>query len=258
MLGVVIAALAIAAAVLFWQGVAGFRPEAPRWNDIVLIALGVCAVINAVVLVIGVGNTKLWRRRTKDGQLEAQRWEAFRRYLADFPRLDIAPPATLALWERFLVYGIAFGIAERVLQGAQLHMPEELARGQLDLLDQPARRPRLGCQCARYRRPLVGLRLGPRPALLERLQRLRRRLLRRRRRRGWWRRRRRLVSRKSHLAARWELRHDDSVSDSVVDRGEIEEMMWALADIRVDVGIIRRYLLDEEDDDEEEAEEDEP
>ncbi len=47
------------------------------------------------------------------------------------------------------------------------------------------------------------------------------------------------------------------MSDSVVDRGEIEEMMWALADIRVDVGVIRRYLP-EEDDDEEEAEEDEP
>ena len=79
------------------------------------------------MLIIGVANTKLWRRRSKAGQLEAQRWEAFRRYLADFPRLDIAPPATLALWERFLVYGIAFGIAERVLQGAQIHMPEELA-----------------------------------------------------------------------------------------------------------------------------------
>ena len=52
--------------------------------------------------------------------------EAFRRYLTDFPRLKEAPPATLELWERFLVYGIAFGIAERVLQGAHLHMPEEL------------------------------------------------------------------------------------------------------------------------------------
>ena len=57
---------------------------------------------------------------------EAERWEAFRRYLTDFPRLQEAPPATLELWERFLVYGIAFGIAERVLQGAHLHMPEEL------------------------------------------------------------------------------------------------------------------------------------
>ena len=36
--------------------------------------------------------------------------------------------ATLELWERYLVYGIAFGIAERVLQGAQLHMPEALAQ----------------------------------------------------------------------------------------------------------------------------------
>ena len=193
-LGLVIAALVVAAVVLFWKGIAGFRPVAPRWNDIVLIALGVCAVINAVVLVIGIGNTKLWRRRTRDGQLEAQRWEAFRRYLSDFPRLDIAPPATLALWERFLVYGIAFGIAERVLQGAQLHMPEELARGELDLLDQPARRPRLGRERARDRRPLGGLRLGARPARFQRLRRLRRRLLRRRRRRRWRRRRRRLVS----------------------------------------------------------------
>ncbi|MGH3142074.1 MAG: DUF2207 family protein, partial [Gaiellales bacterium] len=98
-LGLIIAALVVAAVVLFWRGIAGFRPVAPRWNDIVLIALGVCAVVNAVVLVIGIGNTKLWRRRTREGQLEAQRWEAFRRYLSDFPRLDVAPPATLALWE---------------------------------------------------------------------------------------------------------------------------------------------------------------
>ena len=60
------------------------------------------------------------------GQTEAERWDAFRRYLTDFPRLQEAPPATLALWERYLVYGIAFGIAERVLQGAQIHMPEAL------------------------------------------------------------------------------------------------------------------------------------
>src|SRR6185369_10858845 len=40
--------------------------------------------------------------------------------------LQDAPPSTLELWERYLVYGIAFGIAERVLQGAQLHMPDEM------------------------------------------------------------------------------------------------------------------------------------
>jgi hypothetical protein len=41
-----------------------------------------------------------------------------------------------------------------------------------------------------------------------------------------------------------------------VDREEIEEMMWALADIRVDVGVIRRYLLEDDDEEEEEGPED--
>ncbi len=44
------------------------------------------------------------------------------------------------------------------------------------------------------------------------------------------------------------------MSETVVDREEIEQMIWALADIRVDVNEIRAYLLGE--DDEEEAEED--
>jgi hypothetical protein len=43
------------------------------------------------------------------------------------------------------------------------------------------------------------------------------------------------------------------VAEDVSSRGGIGEIMWALADIRVDVIEIRKYLLG---DDEEEAEED--
>ena len=93
----------------------------------VLIAFGVCALVNAVrARVVARTRCASGAAVPPDAQQEAERWEAFRRYLTDFPRLDIAPPASLELWERLLVYGIAFGIAERVLQGAQLHMPEEL------------------------------------------------------------------------------------------------------------------------------------
>ena len=49
------------------------------------------------------------RRWTPEAATEAARWAAFRRYLRDFPRLQEAPPASVALWERLLVYGIAFG-----------------------------------------------------------------------------------------------------------------------------------------------------
>ncbi|HWC31779.1 MAG TPA: DUF2207 domain-containing protein, partial [Actinomycetota bacterium] len=131
---------ALAATALLWIGFANLRPGFPRPSDIVLIALGSCAAVNTLVLIVLLAwrvnaagrrvplmGERVWRRRTPQTQLEARRWEAFRGYLTDFPRLDVAPPATLEIWERYLVYGIALGIAERVLQGAQLLMPRELA-----------------------------------------------------------------------------------------------------------------------------------
>ena len=115
-------------ALLFYLGVNGWRSVYPRWSDVVLIGLAVAAFVNAAIVLGALTQRKLWRRRSPDGEVEAERWEAFRRYLTDFPRLQEAPPATLALWERFLVYGIAFGIADRVLQAAHLAMPEALAQ----------------------------------------------------------------------------------------------------------------------------------
>jgi uncharacterized membrane protein len=122
------AALAVAGGLTLYLAGRSYDEVAPTWNSVVGIALGICGLVGAAVLVAAAFNRRLWRRRSPEAQAEAERWEAFRRYLTDFPRLHEAPPATLELWERFLVYGIAFGIAERVLQGAQLHMPEALAQ----------------------------------------------------------------------------------------------------------------------------------
>ncbi len=126
-LAVAIVAFGVAGGVLGWFALDGWRTVYPRFSDVVLVALAGCLLAGAALLFATLlFARRVWRRRRKTGQLEAERWEAFRRYLTDFPRLHEAPPATLELWERYLVYGIAFGIAERVLQGAQLHMPEAL------------------------------------------------------------------------------------------------------------------------------------
>jgi uncharacterized membrane protein len=106
--------LAAVGAILLWIGIERFEAFAPRWGDILLIVFGVCALVNAAVIAVGLYKVRVWRRRTPAAQQEAERWEAFRRYLTDFPRLDIAPPASLELWERLLVYGIAFGTARKV------------------------------------------------------------------------------------------------------------------------------------------------
>ena len=102
----------------------GWRPVYPRYSDVLLVGAAICLLGNAVLVVASViFGRRLWRRRAPTAQAEAERWDAFRRYLPTSHVCE-APPATLELWERYLVYGIAFGIAERVLQGAQLHMPE--------------------------------------------------------------------------------------------------------------------------------------
>ena len=90
---------------------------------------GATAFDSAAVLFYASGITKLIRRRrrTPEGQLEARRWEAFRRYLTDFPRFEESPAASLQLWEQHLVYAIAFGRAERVLEGAALYRLEMLS-----------------------------------------------------------------------------------------------------------------------------------
>ena len=187
-LGIWIVVFVVLAVVLLWTGIHGFRSVSPRWSDVVRIALGLCAATNAVALIFAASKAPLWRRRTTAGQSEAERWEAFRRYLTDFPRLQEAPPATLELWERYLVYGIAFGIAERVLQGAHLLMPQALHDQSAIYWISPTGDLGSGPTALAIGDLSSGLRLGARAS---RLERRRRRLLRRRRgRRRRWRGRR--------------------------------------------------------------------
>jgi uncharacterized membrane protein len=72
---------------------------------------------------------RMWVRRTRKGALLHARWWAFRRYLTDFSRMEESPPASLALWEQFLVYGIALGVAEQVIEAVRLKAPPEIAEG---------------------------------------------------------------------------------------------------------------------------------
>jgi len=46
------------------------------------------------------------------------------------------------------------------------------------------------------------------------------------------------------------------MSESVVDREEIEEIMWALADTRVDAAAVRWLLMGEDEEEEEEPQDD--
>ncbi|HET6171479.1 MAG TPA: DUF2207 domain-containing protein [Gaiellales bacterium] len=115
------AVLLLAGAGFLVAGIAGLADPPLVRKDLILTAIGAALALDAVV--IAFVPASVWRRRGPKLQASAEGWEGFRRYLNDFPRLADKPADTLPLWERYLVYGITFGLAERVLEAARVDFP---------------------------------------------------------------------------------------------------------------------------------------
>ena len=96
------------------------------WETIAWGFLVGIGVVNALALLAFVLIRKGIERRTQKAAEEASRWASFRRFLNDFAGIPEAAPGSIEIWEQYLVYGIAFGVADRVLAAAQLHAPPEL------------------------------------------------------------------------------------------------------------------------------------
>ena len=63
------------------------------------------------------------RRSPEAAGLHAQ-YEALRRYLDDFGRMDEQPPDAVAVWRQFLVYAVVFGMADEVVSTLRARAPE--------------------------------------------------------------------------------------------------------------------------------------
>ena len=64
------------------------------------------------------------RRRTPRGAEQAAEALALKRYLQDFSSLDEAPAGHLKLWERYLVYAVALGVAGELVRGLEAKVPD--------------------------------------------------------------------------------------------------------------------------------------
>ncbi len=112
---------ALAGGLLLVLGIAGIADPPLVRQDLIITAAGGALVLNALVVLLL--PAPMWRRRRPEMQASAEQWEGFRHYLTDFPRLADKPADTLPLWESYLVFGIAFGIADRVLEAAKVSFP---------------------------------------------------------------------------------------------------------------------------------------
>ena len=136
---------ALAGGVLVFFAVHHWRPVYPRYS-MSSSSASAAASSRTRPLCLGtlVFNRRMWRRRTRAGEEEAERWEAFRRYLTDFPRLQEAAARDAR------ALGALPRLRHRVRDrracppGRAAAHARGAARRQLDLLDLARQRPRLG------------------------------------------------------------------------------------------------------------------
>jgi uncharacterized membrane protein len=86
----------------------------------------ICGLAFLIVAVLGGNSIKRLDRESRERQ---SKWAAFEKWTKDFPSLKDDPPATLGLWKKILVYGVAFGTAERMIKSGRIPAPVAAAAG---------------------------------------------------------------------------------------------------------------------------------
>ncbi len=61
---------------------------------------------------------------TEAGWQEREQWEGLKKYMLDFSLLNEKEVPDLALWEKYLVYATAFGVADKVLKQLKIAYPQ--------------------------------------------------------------------------------------------------------------------------------------
>ncbi len=76
----------------------------------ILIIIGIATIVFGVIAAIPLA------RRTPEAALEHERWNAFKKFMIDFSAMKEAGPGLLQIWDSYLVYATALGVADKLLK----------------------------------------------------------------------------------------------------------------------------------------------
>lgn len=66
----------------------------------------------------------------KEGRIKNLQWTNFKKYITDFSLMKEHPPKHVVLWEEYMVYATAFGVAKEAAKALKTAMPENLSKNQ--------------------------------------------------------------------------------------------------------------------------------
>ena len=61
---------------------------------------------------------------TKEGRLYMLKWKNFKKFLSDNSLMKEHPPESIVIWNQYLVYATALGVADKVYESMKLHVGE--------------------------------------------------------------------------------------------------------------------------------------
>lgn len=89
-----------------------------------IISLAFFIVVTIINLILNMKIITSFNGFTQKGINEQEQWKAFKKYMEDFSYLNEKEVPELVLWEKYLVYATAFGIAGKVLKQLKVKYPE--------------------------------------------------------------------------------------------------------------------------------------
>lgn len=103
------------------SGIMAFGSSLPsaRYPLYAAVAL---AIISLISLKLPEGIAGRW---TTYGEEYDSKWKNFRKYLNDFSLIKKYPPESIAVWNRYLVYATALGVAENVKKAMEINLPKK-------------------------------------------------------------------------------------------------------------------------------------
>ncbi|MFA5303710.1 MAG: DUF2207 domain-containing protein [Candidatus Nanoarchaeia archaeon] len=93
----------------------------PFFNTNVGFYLFFSCILVVFLNVIGSLSLGKW---TSKGRVFERKWAAFKKYLNDYSLLSQHAPQSIVIWERFLVYAIALGVADNVINVMRLKVSD--------------------------------------------------------------------------------------------------------------------------------------
>jgi uncharacterized membrane protein len=83
------------------------------------ISLGVVAIVSLIL------PQKIGGQWTTYGEEYDAKWHNFKRYIEDFSLIKEYPPGSIVIWNKYLVYATALGVADAVRKAMELYVPKE-------------------------------------------------------------------------------------------------------------------------------------